>query len=141
MSLVGGTVFWQWCQQQRTSRIRRDRLQRLAFSGLSAQLVAVERTGPERYQGTIAVENLEASQSLYLLPLDVQLYIQQGSRWNPFPARWSDNQQHVLAVEGLRPLNFDFSDTPSTSSAYVGVGCGWSHRNLCRVAVSSIRYS
>ena len=99
--------------------VRVDRLQRLAFSGLSAQLVAVERTGPGHYQGTIAVENLEASQSLYLLPLDVQLYIQQGSRWNPFPARWSDNQQHVLAVEGLRPLHFDFSDTPSSHTELV----------------------
>ncbi len=120
LSLVGGTSLWQWRQQQqRTARTRQDRLQRLAFSGLSAQLVAVERTGQERYQGTIAVENLEASQSLYLLPLDVQLYIQQGSRWNPFPAHWSDNQQHVLAVEGLRPLHFDFSDTPSSHTELV----------------------
>ncbi|MCP9835338.1 MULTISPECIES: ABC transporter ATP-binding protein [unclassified Cyanobium] len=120
MSLVGGTVFWQWRQQQqRTARIRRDRLQRLAFSGLSSELVAVERTGPERYLGTLAVENLEVSQSLYLLPLDVQLYIQQGSRWNPFPAHWSDSQRQVLAVEGLRPLHFEFSDPPSSHTELV----------------------
>lgn len=120
LSLVGAAAGWQWRQQQqRTARTRHDRLQRLAFSGLSAELVAVERTRPERYQGTIAVENLEASQSLYLLPLDVQLYIQQGSRWNPFPAHWSDSQRRVLAVEGLRPLHFEFSDTPSSYTELV----------------------
>ena len=33
------------------------------------------------YRGTIAVENLDVLQSLYLLPLDVQIYVQQGNRW------------------------------------------------------------
>ncbi|MFM8675227.1 MAG: ABC transporter ATP-binding protein [Vulcanococcus sp.] len=102
-----------WRGQQRALLQRRDQLQRLAFSGLSAELTALERLGPAGYRGTIAVDNLDRLQSLYLLPLDVQMYVQQGSRWNPYSAAWSDGSRSVLAVQRPLAVHFDLLDLPS----------------------------
>jgi predicted ABC-type transport system involved in lysophospholipase L1 biosynthesis ATPase subunit len=120
LSVLGATALWQARQRQQLSaRNQRDRLQRLAFSGLSAELLAMERTGAGTYQGTIAVENLAVGQTLYLLPLDVQLYIQQGSCWNPFPAQWSESERRVMKVEGQKLLHFNFADTPADHAELV----------------------
>ncbi|MCT0199816.1 ATP-binding cassette domain-containing protein [Synechococcus sp. CS-1325] len=120
LSVLAATALWQARQRQQLSaRHQRDRLQRLAFSGLSAELLAMERTGAGAYQGTISVENLAVSEALYLLPLDVQLYIQQGSRWNPFPAQWRESERRVMKVEGQKLLRFTFADTPAEHAELV----------------------
>ena len=108
---VGGWGQW-WRGQQRWALQHRDQLQRLAFSGLSAELTALERLGQSGYRGTIAVDNLDRLQALYLLPLDVQLYVQQGSRWNPYAAAWSEDSRTVLAVEQPAGLHVDLLDLP-----------------------------
>jgi energy-coupling factor transporter ATP-binding protein EcfA2 len=114
LALVAGAGAWgQWWRgQQRRALQHRDQLQRLAFSGLSAELTALERLGQSGYRGTIAVDNLDRLQALYLLPLDVQLYVQQGSRWNPYAAAWSEDSRSVLAVERPASLHVDLSDLP-----------------------------
>jgi putative ABC transport system ATP-binding protein/macrolide transport system ATP-binding/permease protein/lipoprotein-releasing system ATP-binding protein len=114
LALVAGAGGWgQWWRgQQRRALQHRDQLQRLAFSGLSAELTALERLGPSGYRGTIAVDNLDRMQALYLLPLDVQLYVQQGSRWNPYAAAWSEDSRSVLAVEQPAGLHVDLLDLP-----------------------------
>ena len=114
LGLAAG-AWWQqrWREQRRAVLLRRDQRQRLAFSGLSTELTGLERLGPAGYRGTIAVENLDQLQALYLLPLDVQMYVQQGSRWNPFTANWSDNSRAVLAVERPASLQFDLMDLPT----------------------------
>ena len=90
-----------------------NQIQRLAFSGLSAELTSVERMGSTGYRGTIAVENLDALQSLYLLPLDVQIYVQQGNRWNPFAATWSDASRGVVQLRQPEVLQFELRELPS----------------------------
>jgi ABC-type lipoprotein export system ATPase subunit len=114
LALVAGAGAWgQWWRgQQRRALQHRDQLQRLAFSGLSAELTALERLGQSGYRGTIAVDNLDRLQALYLLPLDVQLYVQQGSRWNPYAAAWSEDSRSVLAVERPASLHVDLLDLP-----------------------------
>lgn len=114
LALVAGAGAWgQWWRGQRGRALQhRDQLQRLAFSGLSAELTALERLGPSGYRGTIAVDNLDRLQALYLLPLDVQLYVQQGSRWNPYAAAWSEDSRSVLAVEQPAGLHVDLLDLP-----------------------------
>ncbi|MEY2748019.1 MAG: hypothetical protein RLZZ168_35 [Cyanobacteriota bacterium] len=114
LALVAGAGAWgQWWRgQQRRALQHRDQLQRLAFSGLSAELTALERLGQSGYRGTIAVDNLDRLQALYLLPLDVQLYVQQGSRWNPYAAAWSEDSRSVLAVEQPASLHVDLLDLP-----------------------------
>ncbi|MEY4430819.1 MAG: hypothetical protein RLZZ533_755 [Cyanobacteriota bacterium] len=114
LALVAGAGAWgQWWRGQRGRALQhRDQLQRLAFSGLSAELTALERLGPSGYRGTIAVDNLDRLQALYLLPLDVQLYVQQGSRWNPYAAAWSEDSRSVLAVEQPASLHVDLLDLP-----------------------------
>ena len=79
MALTGAAGLATRAIQQRKEVARQagNQIQRLAFSGLSAELTSVERMGSTGYRGTIAVENLDALQSLYLLPLDVQIYVQQ----------------------------------------------------------------
>lgn len=98
---------------------RRAALQGLAFRGLSAELTRVERVDGAAYRGTIAVENLDPSLALYLLPLDVQLYVQQGARWNPFPAAWSPESRGVTQLEAPGRLTFAFGDLPSTYTELV----------------------
>ena len=114
LALVAGAGAWgQWWRGQRgRALLHRDQLQRLAFSGLSAELTALERLGQGGYRGTIAVDNLDRQQALYLLPLDVQLYVQQGSRWNPYAAAWSEDSRSVLAVERPASLHVDLLDLP-----------------------------
>ncbi len=114
LALVAGAGAWgQWWRGQRGRALQhRDQLQRLAFSGLSAELTALERLGQGGYRGTIAVDNLDRQQALYLLPLDVQLYVQQGSRWNPYAAAWSEDSRSVLAVERPASLHVDLLDLP-----------------------------
>ena len=114
LALVAGAGAWgQWWRGQRGRALQhRDQLQRLAFSGLSAELTALERLGQGGYRGTIAVDNLDRQQALYLLPLDVQLYVQQGSRWNPYAAAWSEDSRSVLAVEQPAGLHVDLLDLP-----------------------------
>ncbi len=114
LALVAGAGAWgQWWRGQRGRALQhRDQLQRLAFSGLSAELTALERLGQSGYRGTIAVDNLDRLQALYLLPLDVQLYVQQGSRWNPYAAAWSEDSRSVLAVEQPASLHVDLLDLP-----------------------------
>lgn len=114
LALVAGAGAWgQWWRGQRGRALQhRDQLQRLAFSGLSAELTALERLGQSGYRGTIAVDNLDRLQALYLLPLDVQLYVQQGSRWNPYAAAWSEDSRSVLAVERPASLHVDLLDLP-----------------------------
>ncbi len=114
LALVAGAGAWgQWWRGQRGRALQhRDQLQRLAFSGLSAELTALERLGQGGYRGTIAVDNLDRLQALYLLPLDVQLYVQQGSRWNPYAAAWSEDSRSVLAVERPASLHVDLLDLP-----------------------------
>lgn len=98
---------------------RRAALQGLAFRSLSAELSQVERLDGEAYRGTIAVENLDPQLALYLLPLDVQLYVQQGARWNPFPAAWSGNSRGVTRLAAPERLTFAFADLPSTYTELV----------------------
>jgi putative ABC transport system ATP-binding protein/macrolide transport system ATP-binding/permease protein/lipoprotein-releasing system ATP-binding protein len=114
LALVAGAGAWgQWWRGQQGRALQhRDQLQRLAFSGLSAELTALERLGQSGYRGTIAVDNLDRLQALYLLPLDVQLYVQQGSRWNPYAAAWSEDSRSVLAVERPASLHVDLLDLP-----------------------------
>ena len=114
LALVAGAGAWgQWWRgQQRRALQHRDQLQRLAFSGLSAELTALERLGQGGCRGTIAVDNLDRLQALYLLPLDVQLYVQQGSRLNPYAAAWSEDSRSVLAVEQPAGLHVDLLDLP-----------------------------
>jgi len=122
---AGAAAWGQWLQgRQRLADQRRDQLQRLAFSGLSAELATVERLGDGGYRGTIAVDNLDRLQTLYLLPLDVQMYVQQGSRWNPYAAAWSDNSRTVLRVEQPESLQFDLLDLPSR---YTEIVPGYMH--------------
>ena len=70
MALTGAAGLATRAIQQRKEVARQagNQIQRLAFSGLSAELTSVERMGSTGYRGTIAVENLDALQSLYLLP-------------------------------------------------------------------------
>ena len=89
-----------------------NQIQRLAFSGLSAELTSMERMGSIGYRGTIAVENLDVLQSLYLLPLDVQIYVQQGNRWNPFAATWSDASLGVVPLRRPETLQFELRELP-----------------------------
>ncbi|MEB3264456.1 MAG: ATP-binding cassette domain-containing protein [Synechococcus sp.] len=112
--LWGGATLGAQQLRRRTQAARRhsDQLQRLAFSGLSAELTAMERLGHERYRGTIAVENLDRLQTLYLLPLDVQLYVQQGSRWNPYAAGWSAHSRAVIQLEQPTALQFELLEVP-----------------------------
>ena len=105
--------------RQEVTRQSNDQLQRLAFSGLSAELTTLERTGSAGYRGTIAVENLDALQSLYLLPLDVQLYVQQGNRWNPFAAAWSEGSRAVVQLRNPETLQFELRDLPSNFTELV----------------------
>ena len=118
MALTGAAGLATRAIQQRKEVARQagNQIQRLAFSGLSAELTSVERMGSTGYRGTIAVENLDALQSLYLLPLDVQIYVQQGNRWNPFAATWRTpavewqlRQPEVLQFE-LRELPSQFTE-------------------------------
>lgn len=121
LGLWGGAALgWQQLQRQRQAMSRRnDQLQRLAFSGLSAELTALERLGADGYRGTIAVENLDRLQSLYLLPLDVQTYVQQGARWNPFAAAWSDHSRAVTLLQEPATLQFDLLDVPTSFTELV----------------------
>ena len=105
--------------RQEVARQSNNQLQRLAFSGLSAELTTLERLGIAGYRGTIAVENLDALQSLYLLPLDVQTYVQQGNRWNPFAASWSEASRGVVQLRSPETLQFEFRDLPSTFTELV----------------------
>jgi ABC-type lipoprotein export system ATPase subunit len=98
---------------------RRTALQGLAFRGLSAELTLVERLGGGAYSGTIAVENLDPLLPLFLLPLDVQLYVQQGSRWNPFPAAWSRTSRGVSQLAAPGQLTFTFADLPASHTELV----------------------
>ena len=100
MALTGAAGLATRAIQQRKELARQagNQIQRLAFSGLSAELTSVERMGSTGYRGTIAVENLDVLQSLYLLPLDVQIYVQQGNRWNPFAANWVRRQSRSGAA-------------------------------------------
>lgn len=105
--------------RQEVARQSNNQLQRLAFSGLSAELTTLERMGSAGYLGTIAVENLDALQSLYLLPLDVQTYVQQGNRWNPFTATWSEASRGVVQLRSPETLQFELRDLPSTFTELV----------------------
>lgn len=114
LGVAAGAVGQRWWRgQQWALQQRRDQRQRLAFSGLSAELTALERLGQSGYRGTIAVDNLDRLQSLYLLPLDAQMYVQQGSRWTPYSAAWSEGSRSVLAVQGPMALHVDLLDLPS----------------------------
>jgi hypothetical protein len=122
---AGAAVWGQWLRgRQRLADQRRDQLQRLAFSGLSAELATVERLGAAGYRGTIAVDNLDRLQTLYLLPLDVQMYVQQGSRWNPYAAAWSDDSRSVLRVDQPEHLHFELLNLPSR---YTEIVPGYMH--------------
>ena len=115
MALTGAAGLATRAIQQRKEVARQagNQIQRLAFSGLSAELTSVERMGSTGYRGTIAVENLDALQSLYLLPLDVQIYVQQGNRWNPFAATWSDASRGVVQLRQPEVLQFELRELPS----------------------------
>lgn len=106
-------------RRQEVAHQSNNQLQRLAFSGLSAELTTLERMGSTGYRGTIAVENLDALQSLYLLPLDVQIYVQQGSRWNPFAATWSEGSRGVLQLRHPATLQFELRELPSNFTELV----------------------
>lgn len=108
----GGACAQQLRRRTQAARRHNNQLQRLAFSGLSAELTAIERLGDDTYRGTIAVENLDRLQTLYLLPLDVQLYVQQGSRWNPYAAGWTAHSRAVIQLEQPGTLQFDLLDLP-----------------------------
>ncbi len=95
---------------------REQRAERAARSRRNDQL---PRLGAEGYRGTIAVENLDRLQSLYLLPLDVQAYVQRVSRWNPFPATWSDHSQSVTLLRNPGSLQFDLLDLPTSFTELV----------------------
>jgi predicted ABC-type transport system involved in lysophospholipase L1 biosynthesis ATPase subunit len=116
LGLWGGVALWSARLQRRRQAAsrRNDQLQRLTFSGLSAELTTLERSGDGGYRGTIAVENLDHLQALYLLPLDVQMYIQQGARWTPYAAAWSDQSRSVRQLEQPGVLQFDLLDLPTS---------------------------
>ena len=99
--------------RKEVARQASNQIQRLAFSGLSAELSSLERMGSAGYRGTIAVENLDVLQSLYLLPLDVQIYVQQGNRWNPFAATWSDASREVVQLRQPETLQFELRELPA----------------------------
>ncbi|QNI73204.1 ABC transporter/ ATPase component [Synechococcus sp. NOUM97013] len=115
MALTGATGLATRALEQRKEVAHQagNQIQRLAFSGLSAELTSVERMGSNGYRGTIAVENLDALQSLYLLPLDVQIYVQQGNRWNPFAATWSDASRGVVQLRQPEVLQFELRELPA----------------------------
>ena len=114
MALTGAAGLATRSIQHRKEVVRQagNQIQRLAFSGLSAELTSVERMGSTGYRGTIAVENLDVLQSLYLLPLDVQIYVQQGNRWNPFAATWSDASRGAMQLRQPERLQFELSELP-----------------------------
>ena len=115
MALTGAAGLATRAIQQRKELARQagNQIQRLAFSGLSAELTSVERMGFTGYRGTIAVENLDVLQSLYLLPLDVQIYVQQGNRWNPFCGQLVRRQSRVVQLRQPERLQFELRELPS----------------------------
>ena len=107
-------------QQNRSERqLHDERMQGLAFSGLSAELTHIERDNATTYCVTIVVENLQQDQSLFLLPLDVQVYVQQESRWQPFNATWNDRNRGVMELQHPEQLQLQLLELPASFTELV----------------------
>ena len=89
------------------------KLQYLAFSALGSELTSIKLNDDGVYTGSLLLNNFDQTQSLYLLPSNVELYIQQGMLWNPFPANWNNGFRSVSLIDRPTTLLFEFQDLPS----------------------------
>ena len=94
------------------SLLERSKLERLTFSGLGTELVDIKLDRKDMYIGSVTIDNLDVTQDLFLLPTNVEIFVQAGTAWSPFPAVWSLSSQSVVHVDRQRVLTFEFSDLP-----------------------------
>ena len=76
------------------------------------ELVDIILDRKDMYIGSVTIDNLDVTQDLFLLPTNVEIFVQTGIAWSPFPAAWSLSSQSVVHVDRQRVLAFEFSDLP-----------------------------